>query len=287
MATEKKFLQNAIGNIKLKQYLEKELKKAGVSSIQIQRTPLATRIKLDVLKPGMVVGKRGASVAQLTEQLHKEFGIENPQLDITEVTQPELDAKLMAEKIGKQIEMKGTIKQVMHFVLKDIMNAGAIGAEIIASGKVVGKGAKAKSLRYREGYLKKSGEAMKLVKEGRYVAYLKAGAIGITVKIVRPGTVFSDQIKAPEIPEIKTEVSEEKTTEETPAGVTETQVEQVIEERVEEIKEGLSKKKEPKKKKMEAEEKPATAVEEKKEKKAKKKKDEAETQEEKAEEKKE
>lgn len=261
MATEKKFIQNAISNLKLKTYLESSLKRAGVSSVQIQRTPLATRIKLEVLKPGMVVGKRGSSVATLTEQLQKGFGIENPQLDITEVTSPELDAILMAEKIGRQVEMNGNIKQIMRFVLKDIMNAGAIGAEIIVAGKVIGKGAKAKALRYRQGYLKKSGHAMKLVSKARYVAYLKAGAIGITVKIVKPGTVFADQIKTPELKVV--ESSGEKV--ETPLEKVEAKVEAVVEEKVEEIKEGLTKKKEPKKKKVE------TSVDEQKEKKPRKK----------------
>jgi small subunit ribosomal protein S3 len=89
----------------------------------------------------------------------------------------------------------------MRIALREVMASGALGAEIRVAGKVVGKGAKAKALTVRSGYLKKSGELMKLVDVGHYTAYLKAGAIGVTVRIVPPGTVFSDQVSAMEIPE--------------------------------------------------------------------------------------
>ncbi len=199
MAVEKKFLKKALNDIQVKGYLEAELKRAGVSSIEIQKTPIATRITLRVEKPGVVVGKKGAAITTLSENLTKRFGIENPQLEVIEVLKPELDAKLVAERIGRQVEMRGKIKQILRFALKDIMGAGAIGAEIRVAGKIVGKGGKARVLTVRAGYLKKSGEPTKLVKQGRYVAYLKAGAIGIKVQIVPPGTVFPDQIKAREI----------------------------------------------------------------------------------------
>jgi len=194
VATEKKFLAKAMKDFLIKQYLEGELRNAGVSTIEIQKTPLATRIAIRVKRPSMVIGKKGATVKAITEKLEKEFGVDNPQLDIIEVERPSLDAKLVAEKIARQIEIEGNIKQIMRMNLRDVVESGAIGTEIIVAGKVVGKGAKAKALRMRQGYLKKSGELKKLIDVGRATAYLKAGAIGILVKIVRPGTVFPDSI---------------------------------------------------------------------------------------------
>jgi small subunit ribosomal protein S3 len=195
VATEKKLLAKLFHDLLVKQYLEAELKNAGVSTIDIQKTPLATRIAIRVKRPSLVIGKKGATVKSITEKLEKDFGIDNPQLDIIEVENASLDAKLVAEKVARQIEIEGNIKQILRINLRDVMESGAIGVEIIASGKVVGKGAKAKALRVRAGYMKKSGDLLKLIDIARSTAYLKAGAIGVCAKIVHPGTVFPDTIK--------------------------------------------------------------------------------------------
>ncbi len=201
MAVEKKFIKTALADLAVKMFLEKELERAGVSKVEIQKTPIATRISIFVRRPGIVVGKRGKAIKDLCDDLQARFEIENPQIEVVEVEKPDLDARLVAERVGKQIELKPRIKPIMRIALRDVMNAGALGAEIRVAGKVVGKGAKAKALTVRDGYLKKSGEAMKLVNVGHYTTYLKAGAIGITVKIVPPGTVFADQVSAIKIPE--------------------------------------------------------------------------------------
>ena len=195
MAVEKKLIKKALNDYDVKKFLEKELERAGVSEISIQKTPIATRISILVRRPGIVVGKKGKAIKELCDELQQRFGIENPQIEVVEVMRPELDAKLMAEKIGKQIEMNPSVKPIIRSTLREIMESGAIGAEIRVAGKIIGKGAKAKALTMRSGYLKKSGEAMKLVKEGRYVVYLNAGAIGIQVRIVPPDTKFSDKIR--------------------------------------------------------------------------------------------
>ena len=197
MTVMRKMIQKALDDLQVKTYLYKDLAKAGVSEIQIQRTPIATRITAKVRKPGMVVGKKGNTIKEVCDELSRRFGIENPQFEVIEVTQPSLDAKLMAEKIGQRIEMRPNIKPIMRMALREIIEAGALGAEIQVAGKVVGKGGKAKALRVRGGYLRKSGEPMKQVRRGHYVAYLKAGAIGILVKIVPPNAVFPDTISVP------------------------------------------------------------------------------------------
>jgi len=197
MTVQSKMLQKALDDLTVKTFLYKDLSKAGVSDIQIQRTPIATRITAKVRKPGMVVGKKGGTIKEVCDELSRRFGIENPQFEVIEVTQPSLDAKLMAEKIGQRIEMRPNIKPIMRMAMREIMEAGALGVEIQVAGKVVGKGGKAKSLRVRSGYLRKSGEPMKQVRKGHYVAYLKAGAIGILVKIVPPSAVFPDAVSVP------------------------------------------------------------------------------------------
>ncbi|MBU1197347.1 30S ribosomal protein S3 [Candidatus Micrarchaeota archaeon] len=195
MAIEKKFLQKSVDQELVKEYLEEALSHAGISSITIQKTPLATRIALRVRRPSVVIGKKGANIKSVSEELKRRFHIDNPQLDVMEVNNPTLDAKLIAERIGRQIEIEGKIKQIIRFNIRDIMNAGAYGTEIIVAGKIVGKGGKARTIRMRKGYLKKSGDVMKLVETAKFTAYGKAGAIGIVVKILPPGVVFPDSVK--------------------------------------------------------------------------------------------
>jgi small subunit ribosomal protein S3 len=197
MAVEKKFLRKALNDYRVKTFLFKELDRAGVSSIDLQKTPIATRIAITVRRPGVVVGKRGKSIKDLCDALEKDFKIENPQIEVIEVQNAALDPKLVAEKIGRRVESKPQFKPALRIALREVMEAGAMGAEIRAAGKIVGKGGKAKVLTVRQGLLKKSGDLMKLVRVGTYIARMSAGAVGITVRIVPPGTIFHDtKIKA-------------------------------------------------------------------------------------------
>nr|AJS11998.1 ribosomal protein S3-domain protein [uncultured archaeon] len=188
-------LKKTIGGLHVKQFLFKELERAGVSSIEIQKTPIATRISIAVRRPAVVVGKRGNSIRDLCDILEKQYSIENPQIEVVQVAEPELDAKIVAEKIAHRIENKPRVKPIMRIALKEIMEAGALGAEIRVAGKVVGKGGKAKTLTVRKGYLKKSGEALKIVRSGKATARLSAGAIGISVHIVTADMVFPGENK--------------------------------------------------------------------------------------------
>ena len=222
MATEKKFVHKAINDFEVKHFLETKLERAGVSSITIQRTPIATRITLEVQKPGIVVGKRGTAIDELAAEL-KQFGIDNPQIEVIEVAVPALDSKLIAHRIAKSIELRGNVKQSMSIALREIMGAGALGAEIRVAGKIVGKGGKAKTITVRSGFLKKSGELMKLVREAAFTTYPKAGAIGIRVKILPPGTKMPDKlVLPPEKPPVEALKQEEAAKpEEAPAPVEE------------------------------------------------------------------
>jgi small subunit ribosomal protein S3 len=199
MAIERKFIRKSIADHEVREFIKKEMERAGVSQVILQKTPMATRIIIYVRRPGIVVGKRGSSIKELCDKLTARFGVENPQLDVVEVEKPELNAALMAEKVGKQIELRGNIKQTMRFSLKEIMSAGALGAEIRVAGKVIGKGGKAKALKQSAGHLKKSGDLVNMVSEGRYTCFLKAGTIGVQVRIVPPDVKFPDMVDYEEV----------------------------------------------------------------------------------------
>ncbi|MEW6329787.1 MAG: 30S ribosomal protein S3 [Candidatus Micrarchaeota archaeon] len=204
MAVERKFIEDAISRFRVAEFLEKELDRAGFSRVEIQRTPMVTRIVVEVTKPGKVIGKRGKTIKDLTDAVQKEFHIDNPQISVAEVRASELEPRLMAKKVVKLIEMGKNIRRMLHAAIKTIMDSGALGAEIVASGKISAKGGRAKSLRVAAGYLPKAGEPSRLVRESHVTAYPKSGAIGVFVRIVPPGTEFPDKkiTKPVELPRV-------------------------------------------------------------------------------------
>ena len=221
MAVEKKFIESAIERYRISCFLEKELERAGFSKVDIQRTPMVTRIAVEVTNPGRVIGKKGMSIHDLTSAVQSEFKIDNPQISVIEVTKPDLEPRLVARKVVKLIEMGKNTRRILHGALKTIMDAGALGAEIVASGKISSKGGRAKSLRVTAGYLPKAGEPSRLVDKALVTAYPKSGAIGVLVSIFPPGTVFPDKqvLKPVELPRVikEAEAIEAEKTEKTGA----------------------------------------------------------------------
>jgi len=190
---EEKFIEDSVTRYRVSKFLERELDRAGFSRVSIQRTPMVTRIAVEVTNPGRVIGKRGKSIQDLTEAIQKEFRIDNPQISVVEAANPNLEPRLVAKKICKYIEMGKKIRAILHAGLRDTMRAGALGAEIVASGKIAAKGGRSKPLRVMAGYIPKAGEPSRQVAVSHVTAYPKSGAIGVLVRIVLPGTVFPDK----------------------------------------------------------------------------------------------
>lgn len=191
---ERHFIEQGLKRLELEEYLKVELDRAGFTKSEIEKTPMVTRIIVNVTKPGLAIGKSGANIKQLTETIHRRFGIENPQIEIKEITKPELDAMAMANRMKALIERGFSWRSVGYRSVRDIMAAGAQGVELVVSGKLTGKGGRKKSQRIAEGYMKKVGEQTRLVDYAKSAAYPKVGAIGIKVRIVRPDTAFPDKI---------------------------------------------------------------------------------------------
>ncbi|VVB57019.1 30S ribosomal protein S3 [uncultured archaeon] len=174
-------------------FLEKELDRAGFTHVDIQRTPMVTRIAVEVTTPGRVIGKKGRTIRDLTDAISSDFHMDKPQISLVETAKPELEPRLVAKKICRFIEMGKKPRAILHSALRDIMANGALGAEIIAAGKLAAKGGRSKALRVMAGYVPKAGEPARLVKIGYVTAYPKSGAIGVLVRLVMPGTVFPDK----------------------------------------------------------------------------------------------
>ncbi|MDE1869584.1 MAG: 30S ribosomal protein S3 [Candidatus Micrarchaeota archaeon] len=201
MVIERKFIEDAIVKDKVSKFLEKNLTRAGFSRVEIQKTPLLTRITVYVTTPGKVIGRGGETINMLTDTLKNKFHVDNPQISVAEVSNPRLEPRLVARYVANSLERGANARSLLHSVVRDIMMNGALGAEVIASGKLAAKGAKKRKIKVRLGYMPMAGDTVKLVDAAALAAYPKYGAIGIKVRIVQPGTVFPDrQVKQIELP---------------------------------------------------------------------------------------
>ncbi len=183
----KKIVAQKIKEFQIQEFIKDNLKQVGLSSSKLQMTPLGEKIVVNAARPGLIVGRKGQSIKKLTNQLKKKFNLENPQIEINELDNPNLDANIIAERVATSLERFGSarFKGIGHKVLEDVMNAGALGIELVVSGKV--PSARAKRWRFYQGYLKKSGEiAISGVKTAYAAAQLKSGTIGIQVRIMPP-----------------------------------------------------------------------------------------------------
>lgn len=196
---QRKILDQKIKEFEIQEFVSANLKGVGLSTTKLVPTPLGEKIIIYASRPGLVVGRKGQSIKKLTSQLKKRFSLENPQIEIAEVENVNLDADIVAERIANSLERFGIarFKGVGHKTMADVMAAGALGIEIIISGKV--PSSRAKRWRFYQGYLKKCGQiAIEGVKKSYKTAQLKTGTIGIVVSIMPP------DIRLPDDVEIKT-----------------------------------------------------------------------------------
>ncbi len=204
---ERKFLDKKVKEHQIQEYIAEKLNKPGYSHTEIQRTPLGERIIVFTSKPGLIVGRKGENIHSLTEVLKRDFGLENPQIEVSEIPNPDLNPHSVAKHIAHTFERFGPsrFKFMGHKILQTMLSAGARGAEIVISGRGV-PGSRAKSWRFKKGHLKKSGDvAESLIRKGFAVANLKSGSVGIKVSILTPDVKLPDEIVF-----IEKEVEEEK-----------------------------------------------------------------------------
>lgn len=193
MLYQEKLIEEPFSKYQIMKFLEKKLDRAGLASVDIQRTPLVTRITLEVTNPARIIGKKGRLINELTATIKKEFKLENPQISVIEVREPFLEPRMVAKRAARYIEMGKKVRAVLHYMLREIIKTGALGAEIVASGKIGAKGARGKRLRVVAGYIPKAGEPARLVRVAHINANTRSGVIGVLVRIVPPGTVFPDK----------------------------------------------------------------------------------------------
>ena len=194
MASERKFVAENVRRVLLKEYLMKEVSRAGFGGLEVQRTPLGTRVLLTTERPGLVIGRRGQTIKNLTTVIEERFGFENPQIEVQEVGDVSLNAQIMAEKLAFSLERGWHFRRAGHATLRRVMDAGARGCYIILAGKLSGQ--RHRTEKFKEGSIKYCGDPkIQFVKHGFAVATLKMGVIGVTVEIMQSDAKLPAEIK--------------------------------------------------------------------------------------------
>ncbi|WP_319506721.1 30S ribosomal protein S3 [uncultured Methanolobus sp.] len=200
MAIEKKFVQEGYVKASMDEYFSKQLSKAGYGGMEINRTPMGTQITVYAEKPGMVIGKAGKVIRKLTRDIDRMYDMDNPQIDAQEVKRPELNAQMMASRLASSIERGWYFRKAGHNTMRAIMNAGALGCEIVISGKLTG--ARSRVEKMVNGYIKHAGKPVdEIVDEGFATAIKKLGTLGCKVRIIPPGAVLPDAFDIREVVE--------------------------------------------------------------------------------------
>ena len=202
---ERKFVAQKIKEFQIEEYITQTLENVGHSHTKMVKTPLGEKIVIYTSRPGLIVGRKGQNIKQLTKTLKKRFNLENPQIEISEVENPSLDANIVTEKIVDALEKFGSekFKAIGHKIMTEVMKSGALGIEIVISGKV--PSARAKSWRFYSGYLKKCGDIAMSVRKSNAQAQLKTGIIGVKVSIMPPDIKLPDDIEIIDVKETKIE----------------------------------------------------------------------------------
>jgi small subunit ribosomal protein S3 len=178
------FVKQGIKEVEIEEFIRKSFPLGDYSKTELQRTPLGIKIVIYTNKPGRIIGRGGKNINEMTEALKNRFDLENPQLDVKTIGNPNLDAKIVAKQIASALERGYNYKKIGNLTIKRVMQSGAIGVQIIIAGKL--GGGKGLTSKFTEGYVKYAGHPVdELVDEGFEEAQTRPGKIGIRVRILK------------------------------------------------------------------------------------------------------
>ncbi|MEM3627767.1 MAG: 30S ribosomal protein S3 [Candidatus Bathyarchaeia archaeon] len=199
MAAVKHFISESIKRTEIDEFLQKKLEKAGYGGVTISRTPLGTHIVIYAMRPGLVIGRGGETIKELATILEKKFKVPNPQISVSEIEIPELNPYVVASRIAAALERGVHFRRAGFWALNQVMEAGALGVEIVISGKL--RTERARYEKFRAGYLPRCGDPpMKYMRKAEVHVQLKPGIFGVKVRIMPPDAVFPDKIQIAEAP---------------------------------------------------------------------------------------
>jgi small subunit ribosomal protein S3 len=181
---EKQFIQKGARKVRLDEFLEEELEGAGYSHCDLVRTPTSTKVVIYAQRPGLVIGRGGSRINELTEDMEEAFDLENPQIEVNEIEDADANAEVVAKSIADWLEKGGHAKRVGYTYLRRMKEAGVIGAELEITGKLSGN--RGRTEKFSFGYVKRCGNTSKEnVSKAYELARTKPGAIGVKVRIMK------------------------------------------------------------------------------------------------------
>jgi len=196
---QKYFVEENARRAEIDEFLSQDLKRAGYSKVEMTKTPLGTRVVVYAAKPGLVIGRRGESIRDLTQVLEKRFGVQNPQISVATLEAPELDAKVVASQIAMALQRGIHFRRAAYWALQRTIEAGALGVEISIRGKLTTD--RARYEKYKAGYLPSVGEAIsKIVRFAVVDTQLKQGLFGIRVRLMPPNVSLPDKPTIRDVP---------------------------------------------------------------------------------------
>ncbi len=191
MSAVKNVIKDNYNMMLLKDYLREKIKDAGFSHAEISKTPTGTRVALHVTRPGIVIGRKGTSIRELTEKLGEEFGLKNPQISVIEIPKPELSPNVMCNRMASHIERGTAFRRATMWTLQQIMNSGALGVQITISGKL--RGDRSAFEKHTVGILPRAGHHADII-VAEDIAHVRTamGLIGIRIRIARKEKVIPE-----------------------------------------------------------------------------------------------
>ena len=175
----------------LNDFLREKIKDAGFSKVEISKTPTGTKIVLYVTRPGIVIGRKGAGIKQLTEKIQDDFGYKNPQISVEEIPKAELSPSVMCNRMSAHIERGTAFRRATMWTMHQIMEAGAMGVQITISGKL--RGDRSAFEKHTQGILPRAGNyAKNIVSEDIVHTETPMGLIGIKIRIARKEKVVHE-----------------------------------------------------------------------------------------------
>jgi len=235
MSVVKHFVTEAVKKTEIDEFLRNEFERAGYGGVDITKTPLGTHIVVYAMRPGLIIGRGGETIKELATLLEQKFQLPNPQISVAEIEVPELNAYVIASRVTSALKRGVHFRRAGFWALQQVMEAGALGAEIIISGKL--RTERARYEKFRAGYIPKSGEPpLKYLRKAELHVQLKPGIYGIKVRIMPPEAKFPDQVQITE--EIPQETAEKaETVAEVKEKVAKPAETETVEEKMEEAKE--------------------------------------------------
>ena len=184
MSAVKNVIKDNYNMVLLKDYLRSKIKDAGFSNVEVSKTPTGTRVVLHVTRPGIVIGRKGTGIKDLTEKLETEYGLKNPQIAVEEITKPELSPEVMCNRMASHLERGTAFRRATMWTIQQIMEGGAMGVEITISGKL--RGDRSAFEKHSQGILPRAGHhADVIVSEDIAHVETPMGLIGVRIRIAK------------------------------------------------------------------------------------------------------